>query len=591
MPGARDWVLKIVADVTGATKGIEDVEKSATGFKDKMGNVAKTVATGLAVGAVVKFGKDAVDAAGELDDAMDGVALTFGNAQDTVIQFGKHAAENMGISEAAFGQMATKTGSLLTSMGIPMDKAAESTNVLSQRAADLATVFGTDVQSVMGDIEKGLRGSTKSLAQYGITMSKADIEARAMAEGYTDASGKVTEAGMAIAAQELILEQSADKAGQFAANSGDLGSQQAILQAKMQDLSATIGTALLPILQKLLELIMPIVDWIMQNINWIGPLVGAIAGLVLGIKAWTIAQTALNIVMDANVFVLVAAAIAGLVAGVIYAYTHFEWFRNAVDSVGDAFQWLWEIIKTGWGWVKDHWPLLLTILGGPIGAAVVVIVKHWDTITGAVKAAFNWVKDNWQLLLAIITGPIGLAVKFIVDNWDKVTKLFRDFKDGVNRAFNGLVDIIEYPFKVAGKWITDTFDRVLKWFRDLPENINQAFSRLADIIKYPFKIAIDAIKALWNSTVGGFGFEVPSWVPGVGGKGFHIPQMAAGGIVTRPTIALVGEAGPEAVVPLNRAGGFGNVTINVYALTANAEVGRQVYNALREYERTSGKVA
>ena len=57
----------------------------------------------------------------------------------------------------------------------------------------------------------------------------------------------------------------------------------------------------------------------------------------------------------------------------------------------------------------------------------------------------------------------------------------------------------------------------------------------------------------------------------------------------RPTLALIGEAGPEAVVPLSGAGGFGNVTINVYALTANAEVGRKVYEALREYERTSGK--
>jgi len=53
-------------------------------------------------------------------------------------------------------------------------------------------------------------------------------------------------------------------------------------------------------------------------------------------------------------------------------------------------------------------------------------------------------------------------------------------------------------------------------------------------------------------------------------------------------VALIGEAGPEAVVPLSH-GGFGNTVINVYALTANAEVGRQVWEALREYERTSGR--
>ena len=79
-------------------------------------------------------------------------------------------------------------------------------------------------------------------------------------------------------------------------------------------------------------------------------------------------------------------------------------------------------------------------------------------------------------------------------------------------------------------------------------------------------------------------------MPFAGGKSFHIPEMAKGGIVNGPTVALLGEAGPEAVVPLSRGGsGFGSVTINVYALTANAEVGRKVYEALQEYGRTSGR--
>ena len=47
--------------------------------------------------------------------------------------------------------------------------------------------------------------------------------------------------------------------------------------------------------------------------------------------------------------------------------------------------------------------------------------------------------------------------------------------------------------------------------------------------------------------------------------GLLVPQMAAGGIVTGPTLAMIGEAGPEAIVPLNRAGGYGmgDVIVNV----------------------------
>jgi hypothetical protein len=71
-----------------------------------------------------------------------------------------------------------------------------------------------------------------------------------------------------------------------------------------------------------------------------------------------------------------------------------------------------------------------------------------------------------------------------------------------------------------------------------------------------------------------------------------IPKMASGGIVTGPTLALIGEAGPEAVVPLSQMGNMGNgggVTINVTGgLATSAEIGQSVVNALRAYSRTAG---
>jgi hypothetical protein len=86
--------------------------------------------------------------------------------------------------------------------------------------------------------------------------------------------------------------------------------------------------------------------------------------------------------------------------------------------------------------------------------------------------------------------------------------------------------------------------------------------------------------------------------------GFNIPTLskialprvalAEGGIVTGPTSALIGEAGPEAVIPLNKMGSMGNtynITVNAGMGTGNgAQVGEAVVNAIRRYERTSGPV-
>jgi hypothetical protein len=103
--------------------------------------------------------------------------------------------------------------------------------------------------------------------------------------------------------------------------------------------------------------------------------------------------------------------------------------------------------------------------------------------------------------------------------------------------------------------------------------------------------AINFIIRKWN----GLEFKVPGFnVPGIGKIGGvtvgvpDIPLLATGGIVTRPTLAVVGEAGPEAVIPLNRAGsmgmGGGGMTINI---TTGADP-NAVIAAIKKFEKSNG---
>jgi phage-related minor tail protein len=72
-----------------------------------------------------------------------------------------------------------------------------------------------------------------------------------------------------------------------------------------------------------------------------------------------------------------------------------------------------------------------------------------------------------------------------------------------------------------------------------------------------------------------------------------IPALADGGIVTGPTLALIGEAGPEAVVPLDRMGGMGgaiNITVNAGLVSSPDQVGQQIIEAIQKAQRRSGPV-
>jgi len=579
--GGREYVLKIIADVTDAVKGVDEVSTKTSSMKDKMIGVGKGVAAGLAAGAVIEFGKSTINAAADADDANDMMQAAFGETASYFDKFAKNAADNMGLSETAFKGMAAETGNLLQSVGINAGDAAVQTETMTQGAADMAAIWGTDVPTAMDAINKGMVGSTKGLTQFGVKISSAEVEARAMSKGYVDASGKVTDAGKAIAAQELILEKTANVQGAYADNSKDLGSQQDILKAKMANLQAGIGAGLLPVITKLMQLAQPIIDFITQNIDVLGP-------LAIGIGAVTAAMWLWNAAMAANPISLVVIAIAALVAGIMIAYQKVDWFH-------DLIQGLWEGIQAGFNWVKENWPTLLAILTGPIGIAVLVITRNWDTIVGAFQTAVDWIATIVGTVFNILTLPFRQAIdaaKWIID---EIPGAFRTAVTGITTALGDVWNIIKKPFVDGWAAAQTAGDTVINWFKGIWNVINNAFSGLSDVIKYPFEVAFNAIKRLWNSTVGGFGFSVPSWVPGLGGKGFHIPEMAKGGIVTRPTIALIGERGPEAVIPLGMiaqmpsATAAANIVINVYALTASAEVGRQVYEALREYERISGK--
>jgi len=148
--------------------------------------------------------------------------------------------------------------------------------------------------------------------------------------------------------------------------------------------------------------------------------------------------------------------------------------------------------------------------------------------------------------------------------------------------------VIAYKKFEGFRGIVDTLFGAMKWWIN---NVTiPAFKTLLTIVKTIF----NGIASAWNNTVGRISFKAPSWVPGFGGKGFevpNIPMLAQGGIVTSPTLALIGEGnGPEAVIPLNRMGEFGmggggNVTIHV-----NGGDPQAVVDALRTYMFRNGSV-
>lgn len=565
----RTFTLKVVGDIVDAQRSLKNLDQNVSGFGDKAKGLAKGVGAYFAADAIVGFGKSVIDAASDAEQALGASQSVFGDYAGEIEAFSKSTAENMGIAGAEFLQLGSLTGSLLKNQGVPLDEAASATERLTERAADLAAMYGGDVSSALEAINSGLKGELDPLEAFGVSLKASTVEAKAQAMGLVDADGKATDYGKTMAAVQLIMDQSASSAGTFARESDTLAGRSAIMKAQFADLQAELGEKLLPVMAGVLDVIVKVVEFVSANQDWLVPLVAGIGVVVAGVKAWTLAQAALNIVLALNPIGLIVLAIGALVTGLVLAWQHSETFR---DIVTGAF----EVVKE----------LAQNIVDG------VIAIGEWlAKVPGWFMDGVNFIKDVGLKVIEIITFPYRKAFELVISAGMKILEWFREVPGIVNDLGHRVFDIVTYPYRTAFNAVLELGKVLLDWFWRLPGRISDFFGNVADVITRPFEIAFGWVADAWNNTVGGFGFEIPGWVPGIGGRGFHIPYMAEGGIVTGPMIAMLGEAGPEAVIPLDRLGGMagGNVIyLTVQSLNPTAETGRVIAESLAQYDRSAG---
>jgi hypothetical protein len=409
-----------------------------------------------------------------------------------------------------------------------------------QRASDSLKIWH-DLGVNMDDIRKGDTSKVMLEVSDGLAKMKNPAERAAYAQKLLGRAG-IQLAPVFFRGSKAIKEQLAvaDKYGLSMSGKNAKDVRQGIkdqreLQMAYTGVQVSLGRALLPVMIQISKIILKVADvmqplirrgWLLKGL--IGALVVAfvaLKGVLLAAKvaqaAVTLGELGLNAAFMANPIFLVIAAIALLVVGIIYAWKHFKWFRDAVYDV-------WNALKWAFNWAKQNWPLLVGILGGPFGLAVAYIVTHWAQVKAVIFETWDWIKKHWPLLVAILGGPIALAVQQIIAHWDSL-------KQAVGRAIDWMIKKVKEFLHL----ITGIPDKLTGLVKKLPGG--GLISKATHYATHPWSIF----------------------------TGQH------GGVMPYPGgTALVGEAGPEIirlpvggqVLPLPQAGmaGLGGeVTVRV----------------------------
>ncbi len=506
---------------------------SASGRMAKFKGAVNTAAVGI-LGAAAAIGTNSVRIASDTAESLSKVQTLFGKQADALVAFSDTSAKTYGMSKAAALEYVGSMGAVQISQGKSEKAAAKTSLEYTKLAADMASFNNTSIDEAAQALTGALTGEYEMMKKYGVTVNDSTMAQEAQRIGMKKTETTWTTSQKAILSHNLIMAGTKKAQGDAIKTSGGLAGQQKILGAQMSDLQGKIGAKLLPAVVKVTNAFNNLLLWIEQNqskAKLLAAVIGTLAGIIVATsigmkiyaavsatvsaitKAWAGVQWLLNAAMSANPIGLIVIAIIALIAIVVLIATKTTWFQQ-----------LWSLA--------------------------------WGAIKGSISAVWNWIKQNWPLLLAILTGPIGLAVLLITKNWGKIKAGATAVKD----------------------WIVEKFGALVGFVKSLPGKITNATKGLFDGIKNAFKGAINFVIGGWNSLRFGIP-EIDTHIPGigkVGGGSFGVPQipyLAKGGTITEGGMAVVGEAGPELVslgrgaqvTPLTggRGGGVTRIELNL----------------------------
>jgi phage-related protein len=228
-----------------------------------------------------------------------------------------------------------------------------------------------------------------------------------------------------------------------------------------------------------------------------------------------------------------------------YGATTFEKIQTAFNNVGKVFNDVWTNILQpiignlvqGFNWVWDTGVKPLIEHVGEFAAKLFNFAL--DIYNGFIAPVASWFAETF--------GPaIATTVNFVVDIIMTIVKSVANVASGIFESLGGVLDFLSGVF--TGDW-----EKAWNGIKDIFSGVWDA---LVGIAKTPINLIIDCL----NGLIGGmnnFSIDIPDFVPkelGGGTKiGFNIPEipkLAQGALISRPTLAMVGEAGTEAVVPL-----------------------------------------
>lgn len=323
-------ILELRTDDRKLRRGIRGAEQQARGLASTFRQIGSAIAVAFAGRELLQFGARAVQAASDVQEMQNLLAVTFGQATADVLAWSESTAEAVGRSRFELQKFAGDFASFLKPLGTAPDQIVPMTKALTQLTVDLASFRNLAEEDVFTKLLSGLAGETEAVRRLGIDLSATAVEQELLNQGVQRLGGEFTQAQKVAARYAIIMSQTADAQGDAARTADGLANQQRRLQGQLQDLQVAIGRDLLPVMLDLVGAIAAIIAVLPESINQVGFFTRAWVSLqqVIGVRALVVVR-AVEVVARVNARLLESAAL------VITAFRdEAAEARRLADSIG-----------------------------------------------------------------------------------------------------------------------------------------------------------------------------------------------------------------------------------------------------------------
>ena len=495
--------------------------------------------------------------ASDYEENLNKLDVAFGKNAKSVKAWAKTAGQQYGLSQVQATDAASAFGALAKGIGATEKDAAEMSTTLAGLSADLGSYFNVGIDQSSKALEGIFTGESEALKKFGVVMTDTNLQQFAKDQGRVWKSMSQTE--KTALRYQYVLEKTKDAQGDFSRTSDGTANSLKIFQASLQDLATAIGKNLLPIITPIIQ---KITQWI-KKFSELSP--------------------------ETQKIITIVGMVAAVLGPVIIVLGHLA---TGIGAIIKLLPMLGAAFKVALGPIG----IIITAIGAAIAIGI-ALYKNWDKVKAFLIKIWNAIKKAakavWDGIKAIIVGYWKAVWTITKTIWTTIANVVKIIWNGIKTAarvvWNGIKTVILTPIKALKNLLKTAWNSIKNGAKEIWEAIKtkakKAWEKIRDAIVAPIQEAKDAVKKIVDKIkeLLNFGGGKKVKLPSVKGKLPSVSWNAKGGIFDSPSIIGVGEAGPEAVIPLSKLktmlGNAGNGAVITNNITINGAEDPEQYAA------------